>query len=201
MIKTRIFGLTGGIGSGKSAAAKHFESLGIATIDADILAREVVAPGSKALSEIAAHFGHQVVTPEGALNRKLLRDLVFNSDEERHWLEALLHPLIRKLTLERLSAMKSAYGLLVSPLLYESGQDALVEKSIVVDVPETTQLARSMQRDDANQDQIKAIMSKQLPRETRLTKADFILSNNGSLEDLKAEVQKLHQQLLEISST
>ncbi|WP_243410079.1 dephospho-CoA kinase [Pokkaliibacter plantistimulans] len=189
-------GLTGGIGSGKSAAATLFEQRGIETVDADVLAREVVMPGQPALKRIAEHFGPTVLNSDGSLNRTWLRQHIFTDDQERLWLEGLLHPLIRQLTVERLAQAQSPYVLLVSPLLFESGQAQLVKQSIVVDVPEETQVQRAGQRDINTHDQIKAVMSKQWPRHRRLEHADYVIDNTGDLQQLQLEVARVHALLM-----
>ncbi|MDH2436399.1 dephospho-CoA kinase [Pokkaliibacter sp. MBI-7] len=189
-------GLTGGIGSGKSATATLFEQRGIETVDADVLAREVVMPGQPALQHIAEHFGPTVLNSDGSLNRTWLRQHIFADDQERLWLEGLLHPLIRQLTVERLAQAQSPYVLLVSPLLFESGQAQLVQQTIVVDVPEAMQVQRASQRDINTHDQIKAVMSKQWPRHRRLEHADYIIDNAGDLQQLQLEVARVHTLLM-----
>ena len=197
-----IYGLTGGIGSGKSAASKIFESLGIQCVDSDIVAREVVEPGEPALTQIESHFApllesnECILLADGRLNRGVLRTLVFTNPEHKQWLEALLHPLIRARTIEQLNAATSAYVLLVSPLLFETGQDQLVDATIIVDVPESMQLMRAAARDTQSQAQVQKIIDAQISRDERLKRADFVIDNSSSLEHLKQQVLALHQSLL-----
>ncbi|WP_317930909.1 dephospho-CoA kinase [Halioxenophilus sp. WMMB6] len=191
-----IVGLTGGIGSGKSAAMAAFQALGIEAIDADQAAREVVEPGTPALTAIADHFGSQILLADGRLNRAQLREIIFNNPAEKAWLEALLHPLIREHIVSFLQKAVSPYALLVSPLLVESGQVNMVERVIVVDVPESTQVARTMARDQNDEALVKSIMASQTKRETRLQAADFVINNSGSLQELQQQVNQIHTELL-----
>jgi dephospho-CoA kinase len=194
-----VIGLTGGIGSGKTAVADEFAELGIILIDADLLAREVVEPGSKALAEIAQRFGADIIDKHGSLKRSELRQIVFANQEHKRWLEHLLHPLIRELMLRRIAAAHSPYCILVSPLLLETDQSALVQRVLVVDVSPETQLQRTLQRDNSNPETIKAIIAAQISRSDRLNKADDILTNEGTLHELKDKVLALHTQYLELS--
>ncbi|WP_073272374.1 dephospho-CoA kinase [Microbulbifer donghaiensis] len=191
-------GLTGGIGSGKSAAASCFRALGINVVDADWAARVVVQPGQPALAKIAEHFGADVLLENGELDRAKLRGLVFDNANERSWLEGLLHPLIREEILRALAASQSAYAILESPLLIESGQYKLVDRICVVDLPEEQQVARAGARDRSDAEQIRKIMAAQLPRQQRLEKADDVLDNSGDLASLEAQVEALHQLYLQL---
>jgi dephospho-CoA kinase len=198
-----VAGLTGGIGSGKSAASACFSALGVPVIDADQVARQVVEPGSEALLKIAAHFGQDVIKTDGTLDRPALRRIVFDKERERNWLEALLHPLIRESildTLDRFDADGHPYAVLASPLLLETDQHLLVSKVIVVDVPEQAQIERTMQRDGIEEAQVRQILAAQMTRNERLQHADFILDNSGSETDLAAAVAALHPQLLELAA-
>lgn len=194
-----IVGLTGGIGSGKSAAAACFRDLGINVVDADWAARVVVEPGQPALARIAEHFGADVLRDTGALDRARLRALIFDNPAERTWLEGLLHPLIREEIVRALDASESAYAILESPLLIESGQTALVDRVCVVDLPEALQLQRASARDGNDPEQIRKIMAAQLSREARLEKANDVLDNSGELTDLKSQVEALHQHYLQLA--
>ena len=194
-----VIGLTGGIGSGKSTVAALFAQQGIEIVDADQLARKVVEPGTPALSQIAAHFGDQVLLPDGSLDRPLLRKLVFADPDQRRWLEQLLHPLIRQLLLTRLQACQSRYCILESPLLLETSQAELVDRVLVVDVSEATQLQRALRRDGSDEATIRGIIDAQLPRESRLAKADDILDNDGDLEQLSPQVMRLHNAYLNLA--
>ena len=191
-MKPWILGLTGGIGSGKSAAEQHFIDLGIHTVDADQAARWVVEPGRPALTQIAAHFGVQILQPDGRLDRAALRARVFAEPQERRWLEQLLHPLIRQEIVEHLARATSPYAILVSPLLIESGQYLLTQRVLVVDVPEALQLQRAMARDGSDEAQIRAILAAQTSREERLRHADDVLLNDRDPAWLRAEVERLH---------
>ncbi len=195
-----VVGITGGIGSGKSAVSERFLQRGITVVDADVASRAVVETGSPALEEIARHFGRDILLPDGSLNRQLLRQLIFAEAGERKWLESLLHPLIDNFIAEHLARATSPYAILVSPLLIESGQSRHVNRILVVDVPEALQLKRVMHRDGNTEEEVKAIMSAQASRETRLETADDVIINNGGLEKLDREVDRLHQFYLSMSS-
>ena len=188
-----ILGLTGGIGSGKSAAAQHFIDLGVHAVDADHVARWVVEPGRPALAQIAAHFGTGILQADGQLDRAALRAQIFQHPEQRRWLEALLHPLIRQEIINNLAKAESSYAILVSPLLVESGQYLLTQRVLVVDAPEQLQLQRTMQRDHASAEQVQAILKAQASREERLRHADDVLLNDRDINWLQAEVERLHR--------
>ncbi len=188
-----ILGLTGGIGSGKSAVAQHFITLGVHCVDADHAARWVVEPGKPALAAITEHFGPQVLQANGELDRAALRALIFQAPEERRWLEALLHPLIGAEIMTSLASAQSPYAILESPLLIESGQHKLTQRVLVVDAPEQLQLQRTMLRDQASQEQVEAILKAQALREERLKHADDVLLNDRDLPWLQSEVERLHR--------
>ena len=193
-----IIGLTGGIGSGKTAAANRFAAAhGIHVVDADQKSRVVVEPGRPALAHIVDRFGDAMLLDDGTLNRAALRETVFAAPEQRQWLEQLLHPLIRDEIITDLRSATSPYALLVSPLLVESGQNRLTSRVIVVDVPEAMQLARTVQRDAVPEAQVRAIMQAQAQREERLRHADDILTNNSDLAALHAQVDALHTRYLQ----
>lgn len=187
-----ILGVTGGIGSGKTAATDYFQTLGIEVVDADIVAREVVQPGQHALAAIAQHFGQEVLAADGSLDRRKLREIVFADVSQRQALEAITHPAIHAELIRQLQMASSPYAILATPLLWETGQAKLVQHSLVIDVPEALQLQRASLRDGSSEAQIKAIMAAQLGREQRLVKADDVICNNGSLNDLYAEINRLH---------
>ncbi|SEK32286.1 dephospho-CoA kinase [Halomonas daqiaonensis] len=192
-----IIGVTGGIASGKSTVARAFSSQGIPWVDADEVAREVVAPGEPALDEIAEQLGREVLAPDGSLNRRALRELVFADPEAREQLERITHPRIRErlvVHLERLQAQGAPYVLLVSPLLFESGQDAMVDRCLVIDVPEPTQIARTAARDGVDEAQARAIVAAQMSREERLARADDVIDNSADEADLAAQVAELDRQ-------
>jgi dephospho-CoA kinase len=194
-------GITGGIGSGKSAVTERLASVGIAIVDADIVAREVVEPGSTALAEIGEHFGSEVITADGLLDRPTLRRIVFADPGEREWLEALTHPLIATRIEQQLNAANSAYVVLSSPLLLEGTQRDFVDHVVVVDVPESLQIARTTARDNNPESLVRSIMQAQLSREQRLAAADSVIDNSGSLDDLDLQVQALHAQLAALATS
>ena len=194
--KRYVVGLTGGIGSGKSAAAQIFRTCGVEVIDADSLAREVVEPGQPALSDIAAYFGSELLTAEGHLDRAALRKIVFSNPEQKSWLENLLHPLIAKLLQRRLNATKSPYAILESPLLLETEQYKLVDRVIVIDVNEEIQIARSVRRDGSDEAVIRSIIASQIDRAGRIQRADDFVSNEEGLEQLREKIEALHSKYL-----
>ena len=191
-----IIGLTGGIGSGKTAVSDIFEELGIGIVDADLASRVVVEKGRPSLEEIAKHFGQGILTEAGELDRAKLREIIFNSDEEKNWLESLLHPVIAKQIQEELKASSSPYTILVSPLLLETNQKDFCKKVLVVDVPVETQIERTLKRDDVSLDQVQSIIKAQISRDKRLELADEVIVNDKNLEDLQLAVSKLHQQFI-----
>ncbi len=144
-----VIGLTGGIGSGKSTVASIFANLGIEVINADQLARDAVEPGSPTLATIAERYGDYILQEDGSLNRSLLREIVFADAREREWLERLTHPLIAQLMKDQLQAVSSPYAILESPLLIETDQKELVDRILVIDIVEETQLQRTLARDDS----------------------------------------------------
>lgn len=191
-----IVGLTGGIGSGKTAVSDRFAELGIKVVDADVCARVVVEPGRPALAQIVDHFGPEVLQADGSLDRARLRQIVFANEAERKWLESLLHPLIFEEMWSQLQSANSPYAILVSPLLVEAGQNAICQRILVVDVPEDVQLARTMARDANSAEQVKAMMASQASRDARLAKADDVITNDSSLESLWQQVDQMHQRYL-----
>ncbi|MEG5264711.1 dephospho-CoA kinase [Pseudomonas sp. JDS28PS106] len=197
--KPWILGLTGGIGSGKSAAAQCFAEQGIHTVDADQAARWVVEPGRPALARIAEHFGADVLQASGELDRGALRKRIFESTDQRLWLEALLHPLINQEVAEHLARAESPYAILVSPLLIESGQYRTVQRLLVIDAPQPLQIERTLRRDGSSLEQIQAILKAQAKREDRLSHADDVLVNDRDHAWLKSEVERLHHFYLSLS--
>ncbi|MFT6164536.1 MAG: dephospho-CoA kinase [Zhongshania aliphaticivorans] len=196
-----IVGLTGGIGSGKTAASNRFAKLGIGIVDADVIAREVVEPGSPALQKIAAHFGDSHLLSDGQLNRAALRQTIFADPAAKQWLESLLHPLIASETQRQLLNVNSAYALFVSPLLVESQQKAMCDRLVVVDVPESVQLSRTMLRDNNEQAQVERIIASQIGREARLAAASDVIDNTLGLLQLDLRVSELHQQFLKLAAS
>ena len=191
-----LVGLTGGIGSGKSAAADYFQTLGIDVVDADLASRAVVEPGQPALEKIAEHFGSNILDPHGQLDRAALRKTVFSDVAERKWLQQLLHPLINNYLVEQVNAAQSDYCLLVNPLLIESGQQQWCDIVVVVDVPVATQLSRTMARDDNTREQVQAIIDAQTSRDKRLNAADYVVTNDQDLGFLHDQIDTLHNDLL-----
>jgi len=191
-MKPWILGLTGGIGSGKSAAAAHFAHLGVDLVNADLAARWVVEPGRPALARIAEHFGAEILQADGGLDRAALRARIFQDAGERRWLEQLLHPLIRQEIIAALARATSPYAILESPLLIESGQSQLCQRVLVIDVPEAVQISRTVSRDGNDEAQVRAIMAAQASREERLKRADDVIVNDRDLAWLRQEVERLH---------
>jgi dephospho-CoA kinase len=191
-----VVGITGGIGSGKSAVTDYLEIKGITVVDADKVARVVVEPGTSGLAAIAEHFGRNILRPNGMLDRAALRKIVFDKPDERKVLEGITHPLIREEIARQLSEAGSPYVVLASPLLLESGQSSFADYVVVVDVPESVQLSRTMTRDGNSEQLVKSIMAVQLDRETRLARSDTSISNEGTLEELHTRVDALHTDLL-----
>ena len=194
-----VVGVTGGIGSGKTAATDHFQSLGITVVDADLASRVIVEPGREALLKIEEHFGSGVIASDGTLDRRALRDIVFNNPEERKWLEQLTHPLIGQEILRQIQASQSPYTILASPLLLESGQSRMARRVLLIDVPETLQIQRTTARDDTTEDGVKVIMAAQMSREQRRAQADDIIVNDQDLKHLYTEVETLHQRYLQLA--
>jgi dephospho-CoA kinase len=187
-----VVGITGGIGSGKTAATDCFASLGITVVDADLAARIIVEPGRPALEAIAAHFGPGILLADGGLDRAALRRQVFADESQRHWLEQLTHPLIGEEILKQLNASGSAYTILSSPLLLETSQVELCDLTVVVDVPEEVQLQRTMNRDNNDEAQVRRIMAAQMSRQERLSRADHTIDNSGDLTHLETQIGQLH---------
>lgn len=191
-----VLGLTGGIGSGKTAASDYFASQGITVVDADVISREIVAPNEPAWCDICEHFGHEVTLANGELNRAWLRQTVFDHPHERAWLERCTHPRIRTRIEQQLNAASSPYAVLVSPLLIESQQSELVHRVLVVDVDESVQIARAAKRDNNDAEQIKKIIAAQMPRQKRLMHGDDVVNNDGDLHSLHAQLSALHTHYL-----
>lgn len=196
-----IIGLTGGIGSGKTAASDYFADQGITIVDADIVAREVVEPGEPAWLAIKARYGADVIQEDQSLNRAWLRQKVFAEPDERKWLEGQTHPRIRDRLIQQLRDATSPYAILVSPLLFESGQNALVKRTLAIDVPVDTQVRRACSRDTNNEEQIRRIIAAQISREDRCSRADDVADNSGTLAQLHAQLEKLHHTYLTMATS
>ncbi|WP_110685276.1 dephospho-CoA kinase [Salinicola aestuarinus] len=188
-----IIGVTGGIGSGKSAVAHAFGELGIGWVDADHVAREVVMPGEPALDAIIGRYGKAILNEDGTLDRRGLRQRIFDDPTERAWLENETHPRIRGRLQEHLARLRreGPYCLLVSPLLLESGQREMTDRLLVVDVPTHVQIERTLARDGVDQQQVEAIIAAQIARDERLAAADDVIDNSASLADLREKVVTL----------
>ncbi len=195
-----VLGLTGGIGSGKSAASQWFEAQGIAVVDADIVAREVVDIGQPALQQIQQAFGDWVLFEDGSLNRRALREHIFQSPEARKTLENITHPAIRTSIIQQLHAAQSPYAILVSPLLFETNQHELTQHTLLIDAAIELQIQRASQRDGQNVEQIQKIIAAQMPREQKRAMADDIVLNDGELEHLYAHLTPLHEKYLQMTA-
>ena len=193
-MSTFIVGLTGGIGSGKTTVSDMFAKLNIDIIDADIAARTVVMPGSKALIAIEANFGPDFITPTGELDRTKLRSRIFSNSDDKTWLNNLLHPLIRTEILSQISQAKSNYCVLVAPLLIENNLQKLVNRVLVINIDEANQIARTAERDPSSVAEIKRIIASQMPSKQRLSFADDVINNQDiSLEKIQQQVIALDQ--------
>jgi len=191
--------LTGGIASGKSAVSACFEKLGTPVVDTDIIAREVVEPGSPALERIAGELGAGFLDADGKLNRSKLRQAIFSDPDLKSRLESILHPLIGKEVLQQVKQLDSPYCIIVIPLYAESSTYAWIDRVLVVDVIEDTQIERVMARDGINRDQARAILNAQASRQDRLALADDILDNSGDLSELPEKVKALHEKYLSLA--
>lgn len=196
-----VIGLTGGIGSGKSAASAIFSRLGIPVIDADEIAHALVVAGQPALAEITGAFGEDILDSAGELDRGALRQRVFADDAERQRLEAILHPRIRQQIQSLINDIHSPYCIVVIPLLVETRQSDLVDRVLVIDIPESTQISRVATRDRLAREDILAIIDAQAARDTRLAAADDVIENSGGLDVLESRVRRLHEKYLEIAAS
>ena len=198
---TFVVGLTGGIGSGKSAAAREFERLGASIVDTDAIAHQLTAPGGAALAHIKALFGEAFIGPSGAMDREAMRNRVFSDPQAKRALEALLHPMIRAEGQRRIAAAGGPYVIYVVPLLVESGDyRRRVDRVLVVDAPEALQLERARSRSGLPEREVRAIMAQQLPRAARLAAADDVIDNSGALDALHAQVAALHARYLKMAA-
>lgn len=192
-----VVGLTGGIGSGKTVASDWFSEQGIEVVDADVVAREVVQVGQPALFRIQQQFGDWVLLENGELNRRALREHIFQHPEAKKILENITHPIIRESIIQKLEAAQSPYVILVSPLLFETEQTHLTQRNLLIDTPEHLQLERASQRDQSSHQHIQTIMSHQMPRHEKQRRADDIVMNDGQLSHLYAQLEPLHRQYLD----
>lgn len=194
-----VIGLTGGIGSGKSMATDYLQQRGITIVDADLAARVIVEPGEPALQDIVQAFGAGILNADGTLNRAALRQIVFADPAERKRLESITHPRIAQEILRQLAVSTSPYVVLVSPLLFESGQHRFAQRTLLIDAPEAQQKQRASARDSVSEEQIAAIMQAQMSREERRKRADDVLLNDGEPGHLHAALEQLHQRYLELA--
>ena len=200
MARRLRIGLTGGIASGKSTVSQRFGELGIPVVDADVISRVVVEPLSPGLAQVEARFGTTVVTADGSLDRSSLRNIIFNDPAARRDLDAMLHPLIRIEMERQAAAAVGPYLILAIPLLVESGRPHdRVDRVLVVDVDEQTQLERLLMRDESSPAQARAILAAQATREQRMQFADDVLVNTGSVTDLRRSVEHLHEKYLSLA--
>jgi dephospho-CoA kinase len=186
-----VIGLTGGIGSGKSTIADLFAAIGAPVIDTDRISRDIVEPGSETLQTIVQRFGSGVLLPDGHLDRKQLRERIFHDRADRAWLEQLLHPRIGEELQRRIAALKGEYVIVVVPLLFESGFDALVDRVLVVNAPEEQQIARVTGRDGVTRDHVIAVLEAQMDRQERLRRADDVIVNDADISALRSKVAAL----------
>ncbi|WP_404835798.1 dephospho-CoA kinase [Aeromonas media] len=196
-----VVAITGGIGSGKTSVANQFAALGIEVVDADLIAREVVEPGTPALAAIASHFGPGILDEQGRLDRRALRERIFSDPAAKSWLNALLHPIIRSEMLRQCAATNSPYCLLVVPLLVENRLTELADRVLVIDVDEATQIERTCRRDGVSLEQAQAILASQANRSERLAMADDVLDNqSGTTETIRERILALHETYLAFAS-
>ena len=193
-------GLTGGIASGKTMVADFFSELGVPVIDTDVIARQVVEPGTAALDKIRGTFGDEVMQEDGSLNRKALREIVFADTAKREQLEAILHPRIREETMRQVAAVNEPYMIVVVPLLVESPMSALMDRVLVVDCSEETQLKRLLLRDNENVVTAQRIIDAQASRADRLAIADDVINNDGDPAKAREQALELHQSYLALAA-
>lgn len=194
-----VVGLTGGIGSGKTTVANLFAHHGVPIIDADLIAREVTEPNQPAFSKVVKHFGESILLANGTLNRSKLREIIFEEPKQRLWLEHLLHPLIREEMQRQINKLATPYCIAVIPLLLEVEFFSFINRILVVDAPEHLQIQRTAGRDKTKAPQIEAILKTQARREDRIAHAHDVITNEGTLEDLKPQVEKLHYLYLKMA--
>ena len=199
-LRTFRVGLTGGIASGKSTAAKFFGALGVPILDSDQVARDVVEPGQPPLERLVERFGRKILTPDGHLDRPALRDIVFSDPKARADLEALTHPAIGAAMEARSAAAGGPYQILVIPLLVEKNLASHVDRVLVVDCDEELQIRRLRDRDGSTPEQVQAILKAQAPRAVRLKAADDVIHNDSDMSAVRDQVAALHQRYLELAA-
>lgn len=186
-------GLSGGIGSGKSTACEIFSELKVPVIDADVIAVKAVEPGMPALQSIIDEFGVKIITKDGYLNRKELRDRIFKNESDRRKLESILHPVIYKEIARQTKGINSAYCIISIPLLLETGPSDIIDRILVIDIPKELQLSRASARDNASLKNIETIIHSQISRDDRLAAADDIINNEGDIENLRRQIYDLYE--------
>ena len=191
-----IVGLTGGIGSGKTTVSQFFLNNNIEVINSDAISREVVQPGTNALAKIEERFGAEILTGTKTLNRLRMRSIIFKDEDQKDWLENLLHPLIGDAISRSIAYAKSDYVVLESPLLLETDQHKLVDRVLVVDISPKTQLERTLSRDGGSKDTIKSIIDSQLTRSERLNRADDVINNEQDIQSVQSEFESIHRNYL-----
>ena len=197
-----VIGVTGGIGSGKSTVAEFLQAQGAAVVDTDHIAHALTAPGGAAISAIAAEFGAEFITPQGAMDRVRMRQLVFSDNSVKSRLEQILHPLIRQQVEQQLQQAQGCYTLLLVPLLVETGAyRQLLDRTLVVDLPDTLQISLTMARSGLSEAEVKAIMARQASRDERLQAADDIVNNDTDLQSLQQQLVALHQRYVALAET
>lgn len=194
-----IVGLTGGIGCGKTTVSNEFAKHNICIVDADVVARQMVAPGSQCLAAISEKFGPQILLPDGNLNRATLRQAIFANPQDKQWLDNLMHPAIRQQMQDELNNATSTYAILSAPLLFENGLDKMVDVTLVVDIPEQIQIERTTARDNVDSEQIKNIIKVQIDRNSRREKADYIIDNNEPWVKVQPQIALLHQKFIALT--
>lgn len=198
MVLSKILGLTGGIGCGKTTVSRMFANLGTPVIDADLIAHQLTMPGQPIIQTIQAEFGQQYLGQDGSLNRALMRELVFEDDAARHKLESILHPAILERIQAQLQYQTATYVILMVPLLIENPQfRALTDRILLVDTPDALQIERTMQRSGLTEAEVRAIMARQLTRQERQQHADDIIVNDAGWDKLHQHVEQLHQQYMQ----
>ncbi|MDR9437867.1 MAG: dephospho-CoA kinase, partial [Thiohalophilus sp.] len=193
--------LTGGIGSGKSTVADAFARHGVPIIDTDVIARELASPGEPALAEIVEHFGDEVITPDGRLDRSRLREKIFANPAQRQTLEQILHPRIREEVRRRIDTLQAPYCLVVIPLFTETGDYPFVDRVLVVDADEDIRIRRTMARDRLSREQVEQILASQSSRAERLALADDVVDNSNKPDGLMEQIDRLHQKYLALAGT
>ena len=200
MTRVLSIGLTGGLASGKSTVGRLFEKLGVPIIDADKVARDIVAPGSPALQAIVEHFGATILDHTGALNRARLREVVFAHADKRRQLEAILHPRIQQEMTKQLRELDAPYAISIVPLLFESNQGRRFDRILVIDTLPCKQLARAQARDGSTPDTLQGILDAQIDRDTRLAQADDVIHNDNGIQELRPQVELLHERYLALAA-